>query len=313
MAATANDPACMDRQAATSYAEAKARLAQLQAQDDPTVNPVCRTYAVEHGRQMERALVYLHGYTNCPAQFAQLGQEFAQRGFNVIVPRLPYHGLADRMTTELTKLTVDALKALTLEVVQIAQGMGQRVTISGLSGGGVMAAWAAQNCPEVDQAVVVSPSLGLPAIPVALCQLCNVLVQQLPNFFLWWDPRVKEKIAGTPYAYPRFSTHALGAFLRLGREVLQQAQRQAPQAREIIVITSASDMAVNNPLVYRLTAAWQARVPARVRSYEFPKGEAIFHDMIDPTQPRQRTRVVYPKWLELVAGEPVAVEPGSAD
>lgn len=312
MAASANDPDRMDRQAPISYDEAKARLAQLQAQDDATINPACRTYALEHGRRMERSLVYLHGYTNCPAQFAQLGQEFADKGYNVIVPRLPYHGLADRMTTALTKLRADALKALTREVVEIARGMGQRVAISGLSGGGVMAAWAAQNCPEVDQAVVVAPSLGLPAIPVALCQLCTVLVQRLPNFFLWWDPRVKEKIAGTPYAYPRFSTHALGEFLRLGREVLQQAQRQAPQAREIIVITSAADTAVNNPLVYRLAAAWQARAPERVRSYEFPRDEEIFHDMIDPTQPRQRTAIVYPKWLELVAGNGTVTAEGTA-
>lgn len=300
------DGSAISPRKSVTYEEAKARLAQLQAQDDASINPVCRTYACDHGRQMERALVYFHGYTNCPAQFVQLGQEFADKGYNVVVPRLPYHGLANRMSDAPARLAVSELKQLTLDALKIAQGMGQHVAISGLSGGGVMAAWAAQNCPEVDQAVVVAPSLGLPFVPIPISQIGKYLVQHLPNFFIWWDPRVKEKIEGTPHAYPRFSTRGLGEFMRLGTEVLKQAQSSAPLARDIVVITSAADTAVNNPLVYRLIDAWRARAPERIRSYEFPKGADIFHDMIDPTQPRQRTAIVYPKWLDLVAGEPLA-------
>jgi esterase/lipase len=76
-----------------------------------------------------------------------LGEQLCQQGYNVLAARLPYHGLKDPLTTEQSKMTAEDMAALTQETVDIAQGLGDKVTIAGLSAGGVMAAWAAQLGP----------------------------------------------------------------------------------------------------------------------------------------------------------------------
>src|SRR5687768_17311038 len=91
---------------AASYDEAVQRIEALQA-GDSALNPDCATQFMTHGQQVERAIVFIHGYTNCPAQFAQLGEEFYALGYNVLIAPLPYHGYADRMTTEHGQLSAE--------------------------------------------------------------------------------------------------------------------------------------------------------------------------------------------------------------
>ena len=70
-----------------------------------------------------------------------------------------------RSRQEQSKLTAEDMAALTQETVDIAQGLGKKVTVAGLSAGGVMAAWAAQFRADVDLAVVMGPAFGLPFVP----------------------------------------------------------------------------------------------------------------------------------------------------
>jgi hypothetical protein len=49
---------------------------ELEALDGPNVNPACRTRVYTHGARTERALLLLHGFTNCPQQFDALGTRF---------------------------------------------------------------------------------------------------------------------------------------------------------------------------------------------------------------------------------------------
>src|SRR5258708_37317477 len=57
------------------YQEALEVVKGLQALDGPNVNPVCHTRLYTHGHRTERALVLLHGFTNCPRQFDDLGRQ----------------------------------------------------------------------------------------------------------------------------------------------------------------------------------------------------------------------------------------------
>jgi alpha-beta hydrolase superfamily lysophospholipase len=90
-----------------SYAEAIEIAKGLQDLDGPNVNPVCHTRLYTHGRQTERALVLLHGFTNCPRQFDDLGKDFFARGWNVLIPRYPRHGYTDRLNTAIAELPAD--------------------------------------------------------------------------------------------------------------------------------------------------------------------------------------------------------------
>ena len=53
---------------ATDYADAMEQLAALRALDTAEINPQCVTQALTHGRATERAIVLIHGMTNCPRQ-----------------------------------------------------------------------------------------------------------------------------------------------------------------------------------------------------------------------------------------------------
>jgi carboxylesterase len=141
-------------------------------------------------------IVLLHGLTNCPAQFDSLGRLSFARGANVLIPRLPRHGLADRMTRALAYTDVPELCAFTDRVMDAARGLGDSVTVVGLSTGGVMAAWAGQQRADVDRAVVIAPLLGLGYAPGPLTPAAARLMRSLPNLFVWWDSKARERLAG---------------------------------------------------------------------------------------------------------------------
>lgn len=284
---------------AKTFEEALARIQTLQAQDGPDVRDDSHTRFWSHGKQAEHALVYYHGYTNAPPQFDILGEKLYEQGFNVLAPRLPYHGLKDPLTTEQSKLTAEGMAALTQETVDIACGLGQHVTIVGLSGGGVMAAWAAQFRADVDHAVVISPAFGLPFVPAWLSSSLRFSLLHLPNFFIWWDPRVKEKIVGPAHAYPRFSTKGLAETFRLGMVVRNAAKQGKPSAKHIQMVLSDFDAAIHLPTARKVAEEWREH-GADVSVYAFAKDLKIWHDMIDPQQSTQQIDVVYPVILPML-------------
>jgi alpha-beta hydrolase superfamily lysophospholipase len=290
------------------FDSARAAVAALQAQDDASINPVCHTRLYDYGMRTRRVVVCYHGYTNCPFQFETLGKHFHGEGANVLIPRLPYHGLRDRMTVEQARLTADDLIRFTNHTIDIATGLGEEIVVTGLSAGAIMAAWAAHFRPEIHTALVAAPSLGLPGFPLWASDFTGWLMHYIPNLFIWWDQQAKAKIAGAPQAYPRFATRTLGEIMALGGEVRRAARTQAPLAKRLVVILSESDAAVHRGLVEQLARDWQRHVPDRVTLQRFPADLKIHHDMVDPTQPAQRVDLVYPIWSALANGTSTKTE-----
>ena len=281
------------------YSEAVQRIETLRAQEAPDMNPVCRLQLMTHDRQVERAIVLVHGYTNCPQQLHELSQRFYDLGYNVLLAPLPHHGLADRMTEEQARLKAEELVAYADEMVDIANGLGNQVVMLGISGGGVTTAWAAQNRSDIDLAVIISPAFGYQQIPTPLTLPAGNLYLALPNSFQWWDPSRQAEI-GPAYAYPRYSTRALAELLRLGFAVQAAARLEPPAAASILVVTNASDTSVNNVLTSAVVKVWREH-KARITTYEFEAELRLGHDLIDPTQPDARIDIVYPRLIDLIA------------
>jgi carboxylesterase len=290
---------------AMQYEDALEGLARLRARDDSTVNPDCHTILWTHGRKVERAVVLLHGFTNCPKQFAPLGAELYQRGWNVLIPRIPRQGLANVMTSDLAGLTAEELVASGEEAVDIAHGLGDRVTVVGLSSSAVVAAYLAQHRSDIDEAVLIAPALAPKGMPdFAARRVTNVLLT-IPNFFVWWDPGKKAANPGPKQCYPRFPSHGLAQVYRLGFLTSAEAARDKPRARSIVIVTTGSDEGVNNASVIALGHRWKTQ-GVDLRSYEFPAYLGIHHDMIDPEQPYQRVADVYPALLREIDPEAAA-------
>lgn len=284
---------------AQNYEEAIKRVEALQNLDTPAVNPICRTLLLTHQQKVQRTLVLLHGYTNCPQQFRRLGTKFFELGYNVLIPRVAHNGLADRLTLDQAKLTAEELVALTDEAVDIAQGLGEHVTVAGLSMGGVMTGWAAQQRSDIDQAVLISPTFGLYIVPAPLTALVTNLALLLPNFYRWWHPDLGVD-GPPPQGYPRLASRGLAQILRLALATQAAARAAKPAAPAILVITNAGDTAVNNKLTADIVRSWHNNGVENLRSYEFEAALQLDHDIIDPAIPDQQIDLIYPILVELI-------------
>ena len=262
------------------------------------MNPVCRLQLMTHNRTVGRAVVLVHGYTTCPQQFHALGQRFFDLGYNVLIAPLPHHGLADRMTAEHGQLTAEELVRYADEVVDIGRGLGEQVSMVGLSLGGVTTAWAAQNRADLDLAMIISPAFGFEQVPTPLTAAVMNVYTLLPDAFEWWDP-VNKDVGGILHAYPRYSRHGLVQALRLGFATQAAARRARPSAAKLIVVTNANDHSVNNELTRQVVEMWRA-TGANLVTYEFPADWRLDHDLIDPLQPAQNIEVVYPRLIEML-------------
>ncbi|MGB2910781.1 MAG: alpha/beta fold hydrolase [Anaerolineales bacterium] len=286
-----------------SYEEALARIEAIQLDEDARgdLNPVCHTTLMTHGERTEDVIVFLHGFTSCPDQFVELGKQFYERGYNVYIPRTPHHGLADLMTDDLINLTAEESIAFASQSADIAQGLGERVTVSGLSGGGTMTAWLAQNRDNVDIAMPLAPFLGIKFIPAPLTRTFTNAVLTLPNMWMWWDPLHKENNPlSAPYSYRRYPTHALAELMRLGFVTAGEARRKQPASSKIIVVTNANDDSISNKVVAQLVNNWHKYYNHPVDTYELATNLNLPHDFITPDRPDAHIDISYPIILELL-------------
>lgn len=293
---------------ATDYDDALRRLAELEALDDDTINPVCRSRGLLHGHKTEQAVILLHGLTNCPQQWELFAERLHERGVNVLLPRMPRHGLTDRMTTALGKLSAEELRELGDRAVDIAAGLGERVTIVGLSAGGIVAAWAAQYRTELDRAVLIAPSFGFAAYGRYAQLVFMNVVLALPDVATQHYSKVDRAM---PYAYVGWSSRALAEVLRLGLATARASVVTRPATQHLVLVTNANDKAVNNGLARQIMSIWQSRGLRRVEYYEFDRALDLEHDLIDPNNPRARVDLVYPVILDLVTRDELP-GPGSS-
>ena len=83
-----------------------------------------------------------------------------ERGHNVIIPRIPYHGDKDRLATEWERLTAGDMLDSGDQAVDLARSLGAKTTAVGLSINGTTVASMAQNRSDLDKAVLLAPFLS---------------------------------------------------------------------------------------------------------------------------------------------------------
>jgi len=256
---------------------------------DPLVAPSALPRLYHHGAAVEHAVVLYHGFTTCPQQFEEFAQRLHARGCNVYVPRLPLHGLRDRLTRTLGGLTPALVADAATASYELTCGLGARVSAVGLSLGGSMALYLAQT-QRIDHAVPIAPFLMPIGIPGWLGVPLMRAVARLPPLYVWWDPRVKEHSLPA-YAYPGFPTHALAACVSFGEVIARSTA--APHGKRCTLVTNAHESAVNNAVAAHLLAVWKAR-GAPYDRVELRDLGAPRHDIIDPTTFPQARTLVYP-------------------
>lgn len=290
---------------APTYADAMARVDALLADERARgdIDEKCLPYVLTHGERTARAIILFHGLTACPFQYHELAQLYFDEGYNVFVPRLPRHGYIDRTANALADLTAEELAAVMDPTADIAAGLGEHVTMAGLSLGGNVAAAGGQLRGDLDLAVPMSPAFGFRFVPNLLTPaLTRVILSLSPDIYIWWDP-INQANFQAESGYPGFSLHALGEIYRLGLAIQALADQTAPASTAQLVISNWGDPAVSLGAIDALEHAWRKQ-GGNVSTYRFPLLPWLPHDFISTDAVGASTDSTYPKLIELITTHP---------
>ncbi len=278
---------------APSYEAAVERFEEV-ARGETDVRPECQSRLYDDGSGAERVVVLFHGLTNCPRQMVELAERLHADGATVLVLRAPDHGLRGDVG-EIGGVDAEDFRDYADDALDIASGLGGDVTVMGLSLGGMLAAWAAEERPEVDRAIVIAPALAVGGVPGFVAAAFTNVFSRIPNLEL---PSGGDAL---PHAYPpAIATHPTAEMFRLGKHVEEVAGRNAPEAR-VTVVLNDNDKTVSNDRAVDLVAAWE-RAGTEVAVVRLPKGLGLPHDVVDVAQPKQRADDVYPVLVALAEG-----------
>ncbi len=289
-------------QPVTDYATAVARINAKQAQEiaTPGFRPDLKSILLTHGQKTKRAVLWFHGYSSATPEFASLAQLTFEKGYNSFVPCAPHHGFADRLSPEVSRVKAGELVRYTDEMVDLMHGLGDEIIVGGISMGGAMTAWAAQERPDVAMAILVAPFIGAKIIPDPLIRSVVFVTQYLPDILQWWDPEKKEKIEGGNYGYYQRSFHSLGQVLKIGFHVFSEANLQPPKVKQIWMVTNAHDDAVSNTMADSLAAIWRKSGSTNVRAFCFPDELELPHGCIALETPKGKPGLVYAELMRMI-------------
>ncbi len=283
------------------YEAVVAELERIRGQEvrDGVIDP-CLSRLLTHGEKTERAVVLVHGLTNCPKQWELFGEEAFRRGWNVLILRLPEHGLGDRETgkigsvSHLKGLDAQKLARYADQAVDLGSGLGERTDVMGLSLGGTVAAWVAQERGDVDRVVVIAPGIGMAGMPYGITWAGTNLLDHLPDISIGGVSKLNHEYQG-------WSTGGIADTFILGKYVRQRSEEDEPAAPEVSVMLNPNDETISNPSAEDLVEAWRDH-GREVELYWLPSTPKLEHDVIDPGQPWARPEFVYPRLFALLEG-----------
>ncbi len=102
----------------------------------------------------ELGVVVLHGFTGCPHSLRPIAEALANRGYAVELPLLPGHGTA---VEDLIPMRWEDWAREAAAAHDALAARCRRVAAVGLSMGGGLAAWLAEQRPELAALVLVNP------------------------------------------------------------------------------------------------------------------------------------------------------------
>jgi esterase/lipase len=258
-----------------AYTASVAAIGRRQAVDDSVAVPGAWSILLAGRAPTARAIVLLHGLTDSPRQFEAFAHLLYADGNNVYVPRLPQHGLRGGDVGTLSALTAAQLRGVADSVVNEARGLGDSVVIVGLSMGGTVGAWIAQQ-REVSRVVLIAPAIEPGRIPSMIDRPLIGLADRLPAITRRAPPD-----SARPDREVGFNLRAVAEILELGRSILGQAAREASRTREIVVLVNASDRTVKESAAEALARNWLQH-GATVFVFELPDSLRLPHNILDP-------------------------------
>ena len=281
-----------------TYADAVALFDTTTADEPGRIYEPCESQLMTHGDRVDVAVVLFHGLTNCPKQFVELGTQLHEQGANVLILRAPGHGVANDAgdaiggLSNVAGLTAEQLRTYADTAIDIGGGLGDDVRVLGLSMGGVVSTWVAQERADVQRVVAVAPAMTIPTVPAFLTNALRNVASKLPNIDLPGQSKLDHAYAGE-------TTKGLAATFIMGKYVADEAYERGPAAQDVVVVLNPDDDQVDPTHLAAFAERWADHGDA-VSLHRLP-AVGLPHDVIDPDQPDGDVGLVYPTLLSLLA------------
>jgi pimeloyl-ACP methyl ester carboxylesterase len=279
------------------YEDVIARVTRRQARDDSVVAQGGRSILMTHDRRTPRVYVLLHGFTNSPSQFQEVGERlFAITGDNVYIPRLPRHAEREAPVRALSRVRADELTMFADSVVDVARGLGDSVIVMGMSAGGSIAAWIAQWRADVQRAALIAPALGTGLLSEDQGRELVDIASMLPNV-----TRTTKPDSTRPDMVQGTTSRGLAEVLSLGHRVRDQAVQFRPRVKDIVFLLNERDHTVSEKASLDLAQQWFDQ-GASVLVYKFPVSAKLPHNVMEANRRGGNTEMVYPIVMALARG-----------
>jgi pimeloyl-ACP methyl ester carboxylesterase len=270
---------------AKDRAEALARFEEFHKRDTADFSEACWSKLLEPDGDAAGTVIYYHGFTNCPAQLRNAAPALAARGYRVLIPRQPRMGRADVLNKDLAGLESSEIIEFSDQVVDIAAGFGSPVYVVGLSTGALLAVWSAATRDEVVRVVSAAPVVAPMGVPFPAVRLLVRFPHLIPGIYNWWNPKLKENLGESPYAYPGFPLASIFRYMYLGVLLRDRTVRCEHELERATLLSNPNDTAVRRDLGLSLVRRTFEGHAAELTEARLGKELEWTHDFVDPASP----------------------------
>lgn len=275
------------------------------------LQPGCapRRYPPPPGTARRGVVIAYHGFSACPQQFEQLAPALAALGFEVLVPRLPGHGLATGEDGAENLSALPTVKSWARDFGGLAERMNRIMALApgehlllGYSLGGSLAINAAHRAPgEYRRLLLIAPLVAVHG-GAAIERIADLLgrVPGLRNLHVKpaalrrqcaaWATAGRAGFCGYRYRH-------VPALLLLERQN-RDWQARRPLHLPIQVVLGDDDHIVSNPAVMALAAAQRPQAPVAVCVL----AGGVPHELLTPYENVGRPMHWLPRLTEITTG-----------
>ncbi len=250
-------------------------------------------FLLSHGSRARRTVLMIHGLTDSPWYMRALGEKLYQQGYNVVSILLPGHGTRPEDLLHVKELQWQQ------EVdrgLNIAAGLGERISLAGFSTGGALSLDALRRHPELraENVFLFSPALAMneaDQLKVAVgCQVPWITAHILGEYR---ESNPETIIEDNPYYYNKMAVNGVCQLYYLTRDVQRgraQILRSIGSGTRVFAAQSAADRVVSPAAVTKFMAS----LPAAAGVYTlYPAAAGIAHNVL----PRPENNPFFPELL----------------